>query len=63
MLESLKSGRQFWDGGGESLAYERLGGGNWRQFLQGVLKDRNVIETVGRGSEAMIRFLFFKGEK
>ena len=33
--------------------------GEMTQFLQGVLKDRNVVETVGRGSEATIRFLFF----
>lgn len=33
--------------------------GETRQFLQGVLKDRNVMETVGRESEATIRFLFF----
>lgn len=34
--------------------------GETRQFLQGVLKDRNVVEKCGgRGSEATIRFLFF----
>lgn len=37
--------------------------GETRQFWQGVLKDRNVMETVGRESEATIRFLFFFNER
>lgn len=44
----VKSGRQFWDGGGESLVYDGLGGGNWRQFLQGVLKKHRNSGDAGR---------------